>query len=182
MGFLSYNPTDGRLIASYEEHTDREVEQILQRSHDAWKQWSARPLSEPRGVSEPPCGPSRNACSMNMPLDRFRDGQAFRRGSGRDQEIGLRRPAFRWRRPGLRRRRADPRHTGEDRLSVDRPDLSVSCRGTCPSGRSCASSYRPPSSATPSSSSMPKRFRDRQRQSRSSSSTPVRPTGFIPIS
>jgi succinate-semialdehyde dehydrogenase/glutarate-semialdehyde dehydrogenase/succinate-semialdehyde dehydrogenase len=46
MGFLSYNPTDGQLIGTYEEHSDREVEAILQRSHETWKQWSASSLQD----------------------------------------------------------------------------------------------------------------------------------------
>ncbi|XAZ19889.1 NAD-dependent succinate-semialdehyde dehydrogenase (plasmid) [Sinorhizobium sp. B11] len=46
MGFLSYNPTDGQLIGTYEEHSDHEVEAILQRSHETWKQWSATSLQD----------------------------------------------------------------------------------------------------------------------------------------
>jgi acyl-CoA reductase-like NAD-dependent aldehyde dehydrogenase len=46
MSFQSYNPTTGELIGSYEEQNDAEVNRLLQKSHDTWKSWSAKPIEE----------------------------------------------------------------------------------------------------------------------------------------
>lgn len=46
MSFQSYNPTTGELIGTYEEHSDAEVERLLQQSHDTWKSWSKTPIAE----------------------------------------------------------------------------------------------------------------------------------------
>ena len=46
MSFQSYNPTTGALIATYEEHSDPEVERLLQQSQETWKRWSLTPIEE----------------------------------------------------------------------------------------------------------------------------------------
>jgi len=46
MSFQSYNPTTGALIATYEEHSDPEVERLLPQSQETWKRWSLTPIEE----------------------------------------------------------------------------------------------------------------------------------------
>jgi acyl-CoA reductase-like NAD-dependent aldehyde dehydrogenase len=46
MSFQSFNPTTGELIGTYEEQNDAEVHRLLQKSHDTWKTWSAKPIEE----------------------------------------------------------------------------------------------------------------------------------------
>src|SRR5260221_11886455 len=46
MSFQSFNPTTGELIGTYEEQDDAEVNRLLQKSHDTWKTWSAKPIEE----------------------------------------------------------------------------------------------------------------------------------------
>jgi acyl-CoA reductase-like NAD-dependent aldehyde dehydrogenase len=46
MSFQSFNPTTGQLIGTYEEQNDAEVNRLLQKSHDTWKTWSAKPIGE----------------------------------------------------------------------------------------------------------------------------------------
>ena len=46
MSFESRNPTTGELLATYPEHSAKEVEHCLQSAWDCWTKWSRTPLSE----------------------------------------------------------------------------------------------------------------------------------------
>jgi succinate-semialdehyde dehydrogenase/glutarate-semialdehyde dehydrogenase/succinate-semialdehyde dehydrogenase len=49
MSFESRNPTTGELLATYPEHSAKEVEQRLQSAWNCWANWSRTPLSERAG-------------------------------------------------------------------------------------------------------------------------------------
>ncbi len=148
MGFLSYNPTDGQLIGRYEEHTGAEVERILDQSHKTWKTWSAAPLSERAAFL------NRLADLLEARVDEYAAlivsemGKPFAEAQGE-----IKKSAF------------GARHFAGDGLAyiADEPIPGTPAKivyqsigpifgimpWNLPSGRCCASSSRPPSSATP---------------------------------
>jgi succinate-semialdehyde dehydrogenase / glutarate-semialdehyde dehydrogenase len=50
MIFVATNPADGSQLGTYQAHTGEQIEQALQRAHDAFLSWRARPVAERAGL------------------------------------------------------------------------------------------------------------------------------------
>lgn len=65
MAFQTINPSTGQLIKTYPDASDRELDQTLERAHEAFKKWRARPVGERAAIV------SRAAALLREKVDEY---------------------------------------------------------------------------------------------------------------